>query len=343
MPVAFATNDNHADHRTTRHVERPERLTAVFELLARAPVRRHLDRISFERPDLEVLYLAHREDHVQHVARAIRAGYDGLDADTYIAAGSLNVALDAVGALLGITRHVLDGLANSGFAAIRPPGHHATPDRSMGFCLFSNVAIATRWAQSVAGIGRVLIVDFDVHHGNGTQDIFYDDPDVMYMSIHQTPFYPGTGDADERGTGDAVDCTINIPLQAGAGDDVYLHVFREILRPRALRFDPELIFLSAGYDAHWKDPLGGMQVTTKGFSEMVRELSDWANTCCDGRLIAALEGGYHLNALAHSVIATLDVLNDGAARVEDPIGSAPGETTPLQHFLRTLDGFSSID
>jgi acetoin utilization deacetylase AcuC-like enzyme len=213
----------------------------------------------------------------------------------------------------------------------------------MGFCLFSNVAIATRWAQSVAGVGRVLIVDFDVHHGNGTQDIFYEDTDVMYMSVHQAPFYPGSGDADERGTGDAVESTVNVPLQAGAGDDVYLYVFREILRPRALHFDPELIFISAGYDAHWKDPLGGMQMTTKGFAELVRELSEWADTCCDGRLIAALEGGYHLNALAHSVIATLDVLNDGAAHVEDPIGSAPGEAPPLEHFLRRLDDFFSID
>lgn len=337
MPVAFAFNESHSAHRASRHVERPERLTTILKLLEHSPARRHLETVPFERPNLELLHLAHGEDHVRHVSDAIHAGYDRLDPDTYITSGSLNAALDAVGALVAVTKSVIDGHTQAGFAVVRPPGHHATRNRSMGFCLFSNVAVAARWAQKTAGVGRVLILDFDVHHGNGTQDIFYDDPTVMYMSIHQAPFYPGTGAAQERGAGDALHSTVNIPLAAGAGDDVYLHVIRDILRPRALRFDPELIIVSAGYDAHWQDPLGGMHLTTTGFAEIVRELSDWAAICCDGRLVAALEGGYHLDALAYSVVGTLDILNDPAATVEDPIGESPAESPPLQHFLRDLE------
>jgi len=343
MPVAFAFNESHSDHRTSRHVERPERLATILKLLDVSPVRRHLETISFERPDIELLFAAHDAHHVRYVVDAIRAGYDRLDPDTYVTSGSLNAALDAIGALIGVTESVIDGRMQTGFAAIRPPGHHATRDRSMGFCLFSNIAVAVRWAQRMAGVGRVLIVDFDVHHGNGTQEIFYDEPGVMYMSIHQAPFYPGTGAAHERGTSDALNSTVNIPLSAGAGDQVYLHVMREILRPQALRFDPELIFVSAGYDAHWQDPLGGMRVTTTGFGEIVRELSDWAATCCEGRLVAALEGGYHLDALAYSVVATLDILNDPAAKVEDPIGEAPGEVQALQHFIRDFGGMRDAD
>ncbi len=341
MPVSFAWNETHAGHRATRHmgrhVERPERLDGVLRHLNTAPIRRHLEFVSGERARLEELYLAHDEEHVQRVASAIGAGFNRLDPDTFITGKSMNIALDAVGALMAVTRHVLDGRSTSGFAAIRPPGHHATQNQSMGFCIFSNVAVAARWAQREAGLDRVLIVDFDVHHGNGTQHIFYDDPGVMYMSVHQSPFYPGTGAADERGAGDGAHTTVNVPLPSGAGDETYNIVFRDILRPFARDFDPELIFLSAGYDAHWKDPLGGMRVTTNGFAEIVREVSDWAGSCCDGRIVAALEGGYHIDALTYSVAATLEVLNDPDAKVEDPCGDAPGEPAVLEEHLRKVE------
>lgn len=341
MPVAFAWNEHHADHRSTqsmgRHVERPERLDGVLKLLNDAPVRRHLEVVSGGRAALELLHLAHEEEHVRRVADAIGAGFDRLDSDTYITGKSLTAALEAVGTLLGVTKYVIDGRSTSGFAAIRPPGHHATQNQSMGFCIFSNVAVAARWAQREAGLGRVLIVDFDVHHGNGTQHIFYEDPSVMYMSVHQAPFYPGTGAAHEQGAGDAVRTTLNVPLPSGAGDEAYMYVFRDILRPFALEFRPDLIFLSAGYDAHWKDPLGGMRVSTNGFADVVREVSDWADSCCDGRVVAALEGGYHIDALATSVVATLDVLHDPAALVEDPIGEAPGDTPLPKQHLRKIE------
>ena len=336
MSIAFAWNESHGDHHASRHVERPERLQAVLKLVDHSPIRRRLSTVSYERASLDLLRLVHTDAHLRHVVDAVERGFDRLDPDTYITGGSLHAALDAVGALIAVTRAVVDGRAETGFAAVRPPGHHATPDRSMGFCLFSNVAVAARWAQLEAGIGRVLIVDFDVHHGNGTQDVFYDDPTVMYMSVHQAPFYPGTGALRERGEGEAAGTTLNVPLPGGTGDAGYLRVFEEVLRPHAEAFRPELILMSAGYDAHWKDLLGGMHVSASGFAELVRLMRGWAYEWSDGRIVAALEGGYHLDALAFSVLATLDVLHDVEARVDDPIGPSAEEETDVREYLAEL-------
>lgn len=337
MPVAFAFNESHAAHRASGHVERPERLSRILDLLAKAPVRRHLIHPHVERAALDVLHLVHEPRYVEHVVAAVHKGYDRLNPDTYLTAGSLAAALDAVGALLAVTEAVLDRRATTGFAAVRPPGHHATPERSMGFCLFSNVAVAARWAQQVGGLERALIVDFDVHHGNGTQDIFYEDPSVMYMSIHQSPFYPGTGQANERGAGAAVGTTVNLPLPSGARDAHYERLFATVLRPIALKFAPELILVSAGYDAHWKDLLGGMRMTVRGYAALIRELRYWADSCCDGRIVGALEGGYHIDALAHSVLSTLSVLHDVDSDIADPIGNAPGEAPDLDAYVEDLE------
>ena len=333
MSIAFAWNESHEHHRTSRHVERPERLQAILKLVDHSPIRRRLRTVSYERASLDLLRLVHTDTHVRRVVDAAERGFDRLDPDTYITAGSLDAALDAVGALIAVTRDVVDGRSQAGFAAVRPPGHHATADHSMGFCLFSNVAVAARWAQREAGIGRVSIVDFDVHHGNGTQDIFYDDPTVMYMSVHQAPFYPGTGAIRERGEGDAAGTTLNVPLPGGTGDAGYRRVFEEILRPHTEAFRPELILLSAGYDAHWKDLLGGMHVSASGFAELVRLMRGWADEWSDGRIVAALEGGYHLDALAISVLATLEVLNDPEAAVDDPIGPSAEEVTDVSEYV----------
>ena len=336
MSIAFAWNESHEQHRAPHHVERPERLQAVLKLVDHSPIRRILRTVDYERASPDLLRLAHTDAHIGHVIEAVERGFDRLDPDTYISGGSLGAALDAVGAVVAVTRAVVDGRADSGFAAVRPPGHHATADRSMGFCLFSNVAVAARWAQREAGIGRVLIVDFDVHHGNGTQDIFYDDPTVMYMSVHQAPFYPGTGALRERGERDGAGTTLNVPLPGGTGDEGYLRVFEEILQPHAEAFRPELILLSAGYDAHWKDLLGGMHVSAAGFADLVRLMRGWADEWSGGRIVAALEGGYHLDALAFSVLATLEVLHDVEANVEDPIGPSSEEETDVREYLTEL-------
>jgi acetoin utilization deacetylase AcuC-like enzyme len=216
---------------------------------------------------------------------------------------------------------------DSAFALIRPPGHHATPWQAMGFCLFNNIAIAAKHALANLGIERLLILDFDVHHGNGTQEAFYSDPSVLYFSTHQYPFYPGTGAIEETGSGEGEGTTVNMPLPGWCGDEEYLRTFEQVLAPVARRFQPQLILVSAGYDAHWMDNISSMQVSISGYVQMAGIIKGLAAELCGGRLVFALEGGYNLPALAASIRATLDVLlgNPGGA---DPLGQPPGRVTP---------------
>jgi len=216
---------------------------------------------------------------------------------------------------------VLLELPSSAFALVRPPGHHATYKRAMGFCLFNNVAIATKYALANYKLERILIVDFDVHHGNGTHTAFYDNPHVLYLSTHQYPFYPGTGSIEETGSGVAEGTTINIPLPVGSGDTEYLEVYEQIIIPAAMRFKPQLILVSAGYDAHWADRLALMRVSVTGFAQMVGIIKELGDKLCGGRLVFSLEGGYNLRALATSVKATFDMLLGNTA-IEDPLGQA---------------------
>ena len=216
----------------------------------------------------------------------------------------------------------MNGEVGSAFALVRPPGHHATSQAAMGFCLFNNIAIATKYALNEYKLECILIIDFDVHHGNGTQEAFYDNPQVLYISTHEYPFYPGTGGREETGSGAAKGTTINIPLPAGCGDAEYLNVFEHIVAPAARRFNPQLIMVSAGYDTHWADHLALMQVSTTGFAEMVRIIKGLADELCNGRLVFCLEGGYQPKALPYSVQATFDVLL-GKSKVEDPLGQPP--------------------
>ena len=211
---------------------------------------------------------------------------------------------------------------DSAFALVRPPGHHATCEQAMGFCLFNNVAIATKHAMANYKLRRILIVDFDVHHGNGTQAAFYNDPYVLYISIHEYPLYPGTGSIKETGSGEAEGTTINIPLPAGSGDTEYLEVFKRIIIPAVTRFKPQLIMISAGYDTHWADELALMQVSVTGFAHMVEVIKKLADKLCNGRLVFSLEGGYNLRALAASVKTTFDVLL-GNTIIEDTLGQSP--------------------
>lgn len=335
MSTVLAYNKSHRKHHSEGHVERPERLDAVMTRLEKHPVWKHVERLDAEPPSEDVLRLVHSREHIEAVKHASSRA-KRLDADTYTTRHSYQAALDAVGCLLAVTGAVCEGQAPTGFAAVRPPGHHATPSRAMGFCLFSNVAIAARWAQRRFGLERVLIVDFDVHHGNGTQDVFYEDPSVMYVSTHQSPFYPGTGLAHERGHGDGEGTTINVPLPSGTGDAAFETLFSDVLRTHALRFDPDLVMVSAGYDAHWKDLLGGMRVSTSGFAAITRELCQWAGACCDGRIVAALEGGYHVEALADSVAATVRIMNEPDTVVQDALGPPPGDDLDVSAYLEEV-------
>jgi len=225
-----------------------------------------------------------------------------LDMDTVVSARSYEAALMAAGGVMSGVDAVSNDLDNV-FALVRPPGHHALRGRGMGFCIFNNVAIATRYARKK--FGRVLIVDWDVHHGNGTSASFYSDRSVMYFSTHQSPHYPGTGRIDEVGAKGAEGFTVNVPLPPGTGDPGYLMVYREILRPVALEFEPDIILVSAGQDAHQSDPLSSMRLSTEGFGAMASIVKEIADLCCEGRMVATLEGGYNLEALSDSIVAVL--------------------------------------
>jgi acetoin utilization deacetylase AcuC-like enzyme len=336
MTTAFAWNASHPVHAETGHIERPERLEAIRERLLTSSL---WERLVHRQPlpvDWEIVRLVHRRPYIERLQQAAAHAPLRLDVDTYLQPGSLEAALEAVGALLAVTQAVVEGQVTNGFAAVRPPGHHATPDQAMGFCLFSNVAIATRWAQQTFGLERVAIIDFDVHHGNGTQEVFYEDPNVLFLSVHQFPHYPGTGRAEEIGAGRGRGTTVNVPLPAYTGDKGYLEAFRRLLGPVVRRFRPEVIFLSAGYDAHWRDPLGSMQLSVTGYAALVYEIMEWADAYCDGRLITTLEGGYDLEALSACVEATLTRLLDPTALVTDPLGPSPGEEVDVRDLLYEL-------
>ncbi|MBM3214612.1 histone deacetylase [Candidatus Poribacteria bacterium] len=292
------------------HPERRQRLEAIWEVLPSSSVGGKLVRI-VARPALpdELAYI-HSASHIADIRKISERGGGLLDYDTPIDSRSYEIALLSVGGVLSAVDAVLGGEVDSCFACVRPPGHHATPSRGMGFCLFNNVAIAARHAQRRHGIDRVLIVDWDVHHGNGTQDAFYSDGSVFFFSVHQHPLYPGTGMAQERGDGDGFGATLNAPLPARSGDEDYVAVFWSRLVPAAREFQPELILISAGFDAHEADPLGGMRVTTHGFGALTSIVRELADELCGGRIVSSLEGGYSLDGLSSSVVEHLARLSE---------------------------------
>ncbi len=298
------------EHDTGGHPERRERIVAVMEELER------LGWLGYERipsPPVErpVLERVHPAAYVEAIERACAAGGGFLDADTVISPGSFQAALHGAGGAVAMVEHLLDGGAGTvGFSAHRPPGHHALPGRAMGFCLFNNIAVAARHALAQGGADRVMIVDWDVHHGNGTNDVFHDTAEVLFASIHEWPLYPGTGPRDDVGSGAGRGYTLNLPVPSGSGDAVFVSMVRDVIVPAGREYSPDLILISAGYDAHAGDPLAGCRVSDAGFAAMSRLLRDLA-----GELAvpvgAVLEGGYALGPLADGVAVTMDVLRGG--------------------------------
>ncbi len=281
------------------HPEQPARLEAVIAALQQAGLLKRVVRIEPCPAEHADLVPIHSPEYIRRVEQACMRGRQFLDSlDTEICPDSFQAAKLAAGAVIAAAGAVAEGKIDNAFCAVRPPGHHAVHDRAMGFCIFNSVAVATRYLQRAHGVERVLIVDFDVHHGNGTQDAFYGDDTVFYFSMHRYPFYPGTGAAHETGEGKAKDCTLNVPLPAGSDDDVYEKVLNRILRPAADRFRPGFLMLSAGFDPHYADPLGGMQVTEAGFRTMLQLILEIARQHCGGKLVSVIEGGYNLHALA---------------------------------------------
>jgi acetoin utilization deacetylase AcuC-like enzyme len=285
------------------HPEHPGRLSAIRERLEREGLTPRFRPVEAREATREELVAVHTEEHVDRVAATARVPHAQLDPDTYTCSDSARAARLAAGGLVDLTRDVLSGTLANGLALLRPPGHHAEADRAMGFCLFNNVAVAVESARR-SGVARVLVVDWDLHHGNGTQHSFEEDPAVLYFSTHQFPFYPGTGSIGEVGRGPARGWTVNVPWPAGMGDAEYLAAFDRVLLPIGRAFDPQLVVVSCGFDAAAGDLLGGMRLSTEGYAALTERVLSLAG----GRAVLALEGGYNLDAIGAAAAACGRVL-----------------------------------
>lgn len=313
MVISLITSEKYKYHITgPGFPESPERLDAIIDHLESTGLLNELDVVEPNRKDKSFCKLVHDDEYITRVRQACELGAPIVDTgDNPISKNSYDTALLAVGGITEAVDRVFTGSANNAMALLRPPGHHAEKGMAMGFCLFNNVAIAARYAQQNYEVEKVVIIDFDVHHGNGTQHIFEADPTVMYVSLHQYPFYPGSGSADEIGSGDAKGTTVNYPLNLGVGDNEFIDIFNNSLSDKVLKYNPDLIIISAGFDAHVNDPIGGLRVTTEGYHNISKTITKIAGEVCDGKIISALEGGYNLKALSESVETHLKVLVNG--------------------------------
>ena len=301
--IALLTNPEQAAHEAPGHPERPDRVRATLDAIKHAELG--LSPRTALPAQESLIRAVHDPAYVERLDLAAERGGGYLDPDTYMTSLSMLAARTAAGAVASGVDQVLAGTVSSAFAVVRPPGHHAEVGRAMGFCLLNNVAVGVAAARA-QGIKRVAIIDFDVHHGNGTQHSFERDSDVFYASTHQAPYYPGTGAASERGLHGTVH---NLPLEAGSGDREFLSAYETIVGPALATFKPELILVSAGFDAHEDDPLAGLQVTTEAYGELATMIQGWARHYTQGRSVWALEGGYDLRALGASVVACLRALS----------------------------------
>ena len=301
--TGIVKDDRYLDHMMDPgHPESPERLRVIYKMLEEPEMKGFLEKVKPRPATREELEMIHTPSYIDLVAKTAGKPSYRLDMDTSTCAKSYDTALLAAGGLLELIKEVMEGRLNNGFALVRPPGHHAERDRAMGFCLFNNVAIAARYAINNFSLKKILIVDWDVHHGNGTQNSFYEDPQVLYFSTHRYGFfYPGTGSATETGKGKGLGFTVNVPFSTGAGDAEYGNIFEKFLKPIALEYQPQLVLVSAGFDIHYDDPLGGMEVTEGGFSRMTQILMEIAQATAQGKLVITLEGGYDVSGQGRSV------------------------------------------
>jgi acetoin utilization deacetylase AcuC-like enzyme len=310
MSTAYLHDSRYMDHKTGwGHPERPERLSAIHRALQAAPYYQKLVKISPAMPDIKHIEKIHSPAYIQRVEKEIASGISYLDSmDTAVSRESYEIALLAVGGSLALCDAIVSGKAQNGFAAVRPPGHHAEHDYAAGFCIFNNIAIAAKYLQEKHGLSKIAIVDWDVHHGNGSQHSFERDRSVLYCSLHQQPLYPGTGAATETGTGTGKGYTINIPMRPGSGDEDYRIAFVERIIPAINSFKADIVLISAGFDAHRLDSISSIKLSTEMFAEFTTMLAKAAGTHSGGRMVAFLEGGYHLDALAESVVQMMNVL-----------------------------------
>lgn len=313
--IALLANPEQIGHRSEGHPERPERVSAILDAI-KASELGLTPEVAPAAPE-SLIQRVHDPSYLAMLDRAADSGGGDLDPDTYITPLSMRAARTAAGAVVDGVNRVLDGTVNHALAVVRPPGHHAEHAKAMGFCLINNVAVGLMAARA-RSVRRIAVLDFDVHHGNGTQHSFDNDAEVFYASTHQFPFYPGTGSAGERGAHGTV---LNVPLAAGSGDAVFLGAWEKKIGPALAAFHPDLLLVSAGFDAHTDDPLAGLEVTTNGYRELTWLIKGWAVEHTGGRSVWALEGGYNLRALGESVIACLEVLLDRATEGDHRVDS----------------------
>ncbi|CAO0820013.1 Histone deacetylase [Desulfarculales bacterium] len=334
MPIGLVHDPIFQEHDPgAYHVESPQRLEVLEQALKAWPGLEMALRLPLRPATHEEVARVHTVSHIQRIT-STAGRVASLDPDTGTSPQSYEVALLAAGSLIDLCDAVLEGHVQHGMALVRPPGHHATPERAMGFCLFNNVAIAAAHLLEARGLERVLVVDWDVHHGNGTEDCFYRDERVLYFSIHQSPMYPGTGPAAMVGSGPGLGYTINVPMTGGHEDSDYLRIFLELLDPVARAFAPQFILVSAGFDAHREDPLGDMGLRKGGYAGMTKVLLDIAQDYCPGRVVLTLEGGYQPAAQARSVLAVLATLQ-GDTMLADACLKAARKAEPPAALYRT--------
>ena len=340
MTTIYVTHPRFVEHDLQGHPEHAGRIRAIWQALDAEGLSDRLHRLDAPSAAISDLAAVHEPEYLDLLAKISRRYPHQtimLNPDTYCTPASYDAALLAAGGALAAVGEVMSGNARNGLAVVRPPGHHATADQAMGFCILNNAAAAARFAQRRFNARRVLIVDYDVHHGNGTEAIFYDDPSVLFISTHQSPLYPGTGALQHWGVGAGERATINIPIPPGHGDQTYAAIFDQIIWRAARRFKPDLILVSAGFDAHWAERLSNvnMNLTIRGFAHLSCELVHMADELCDGRIIFVTEGGYHLDALSYGVCAVARaLLGDPPDAAADPLGAAPSQRTdahPLLH------------
>jgi acetoin utilization deacetylase AcuC-like enzyme len=306
------------------HPERAERLEATLQILRKSGLSEKVQIVAPRDATIEEIQLVHPKGYIEKVKSVAESGGGYLDMDTPVSPKSYQAALRSAGASLEGLERIFAGEIDNAFCLQRPPGHHATATQGMGFCLFNNNAVASRFAMENLGVERVFILDWDAHHGNGIQDIFYDDNKVLYVSLHQYPHYPGSGSYHEVGSGAGEGYTVNFPLPPRSGEDVYLTAFDQVILPIARQYDPQLVLISAGYDGHYSDPLCSMNLSASTYSEMAIRLKGLAEETCGGKMLASLEGGYDLLGIAASMTNTIAVLADEDIRVQEPEGPSMG-------------------
>jgi acetoin utilization deacetylase AcuC-like enzyme len=338
--TGIVQDDRYLDHVAEgSHPESHQRLEVLYRMLEEPEMQGKFIAIEPRMAKDEELELIHTRRYIQLVAATASRKYTMLDPDTYACSKSYEAAKLAAGGAMAAVDKVVAGEVDNAFAFVRPPGHHAESDRAMGFCLFNNVAVAASYALQVHKLKRTLIIDWDLHHGNGTQHSFYDRSDVLYFSTHQSPYYPGTGYVTEVGNGAGQGFTVNVPLVAGPGDGEYARIFEEVLEPIAREYKPDLVFVSAGFDIYCQDPLGGMQVTPAGFANLAKIILEFAQATCGGKAVFVLEGGYHLDGLRDSVREVLKTMRgDLLPKGRDPRmreKADPGLLDPILNKVKT--------